>query len=103
ERVRLITRLVQVAIRKGVGVDNEDTARLEVLDVGFQGGRVHRDERIEVVAGCVDVLAAEMDLEAGDAGERAGRCTNLRREVGKRRDVIPEDGAGVGKLRSGEL
>ncbi len=37
-------------------------------------------------------MVGEMDLEAGHAWKRAGRRADLRREVGKRREVVPEDG-----------
>ena len=37
-------------------------------------------------------MVGEVDLEAGDAGQRAGGRTDLRREVGQRREVVPEDG-----------
>ena len=39
-----------------------------------------------------DVVVGEVHLEAGHAWKRAGRSTDLRREVGKRREVVPEDG-----------
>jgi hypothetical protein len=55
------------------------------------------------VARGVDVLRAEADLEARHAGQRAGRSTNLGREVGQRADVVAEDGGGAGELRAGEL
>ena len=103
ERVGLVAGLVQVAGAEGVGVDDEDAARLEVLEVGLEGGGVHGDERVELVAGRVDVVAAEVDLEAGDAGEGAGRGADLGGEVGQRADVVAEDGRGVGELRAGQL
>ena len=75
----------------------------QVLEVGLQGGGVHGDEGVELVAGRVDVVAAEVDLEAGDAGQGAGRGANFGGEVGQRADVVAEDGRGVGELRAGEL
>src|SRR5206468_12265014 len=37
----------------------------------------------------VHALAAELELEARHAEERAGRCTDLRGEVGQRGEVVP--------------
>ena len=62
----------------------------QVLEVGLQGGRVHGHQGVELVAGRVDVVAAEVDLEAGDAGQGAGRGADLGGKVGKRADVVAE-------------
>ena len=37
-------------------------------------------------------MVGEVDLEARDAGQRACGRTDLRREVGQRREVVPEEG-----------
>src|SRR5438477_188562 len=55
------------------------------------------------IAGRQDVLVREVDLERGDPGERAGRRADLRREVGKRCEVVAEDRGCVGEALSGEL
>ena len=64
----------------------------EVAEVHLERRRVHRHEHARLVAGREDVVVGEVDLEAGDAGERAGRRADLGREVGERREVVPEDG-----------
>ena len=48
-------------------------------------------------------VAGEVDLEAGDAGQGAGRGADLGGEVGEGADVVAEEGRGVGELRAGEL
>src|SRR5581483_7666265 len=103
QRVGLVAGLVQVVGGEGVGVDDQDAARFEVLDVSLQRGRVHGHEGVEAVAGRVDVLGAEVDLEAGDAGQGAGGGADLGGEVGEGGDVVAEDGRGVGKLGAGQL
>src|SRR5207302_1734871 len=51
----------------------------------------------------VDVAAGEVDLVAGNAGERAGGSPDLGREVRQRADVVAEDRRRVGELSAGEL
>ena len=50
-----------------------------------------------------DVVVGEVDLEARDARERAGRRTNLGREVGERREVVPEHRGLAREPVAGEL
>jgi hypothetical protein len=48
-------------------------------------------------------VVGEVELEARDAGQRAGGRANLGGEVGQRRDVVAEQ-RGLGReLRAGEL
>ena len=91
ERALLVARLLQVALLEGVGVDDQRAALGQVADVCLQRRRVHRDEHVRRVAGREDVVVGEVELEAGDAGERAGRRADLGREVGQRREVVAED------------
>ena len=76
---------------------------LFIAYVGFQRRGVHGDERVEFVARRVNVEAAEVDLEAGDASQSTDRGANLGGEVGQGADVVAEDGRGVGELGAGEL
>ena len=52
---------------------------------------IHRDEHARLVARREDVVVGEVHLEPGDARQRAGRRADLGREVGERREVVPED------------
>ena len=63
-------------------------ARLEVGQVHLERGRVHRHQRVELIARRVDPLAAELELEARHAEQRAGGGPDLGGEVGQRRDVV---------------
>src|SRR5205823_4858842 len=96
ERVGGVPGLLQVRAGEGVRIDDQDAARLQVAEVGPQGGRVHGDQRVELVAGRVDVVAGEVDLEPGHAGQRPGRGADLGGEVGQGADVVAENGRGVG-------
>src|SRR5438128_550434 len=77
ERVRGVARLVEVAPVEGRGVDDEQPAGLQVLKVYLERGRIHRHEAIQAVTGRVDALAPELELEARDAEEGAGRGADL--------------------------
>jgi hypothetical protein len=42
-------------------------------------------------------------LKTADAGQAAGGSTNFSGEVGERRDVVADDGGGIGELGAGQL
>ena len=96
ERVLLVAGLLEVPLGEGVGVDDQRAALRQVGDVRLQRGRVHRDEDVRRVARREDVVVGEVELEAGDAGQRAGGRADLGGEVGQRRDVVAEQ-RGLGR------
>ena len=55
------------------------------------------------VAGREDVVVGEVELEAGDARQRAGRRADLGREVGQRREVVPDERGLAREPPTGEL
>jgi hypothetical protein len=103
ERVLRVPGLPEVVRAERVGVRDDDPVLREVAEVRLERGRVHGDEDIGLVARRPDVTVAEVDLEAGDAGERPGGRADLGREVGQRADVVADDRRRVGELRPGQL
>ncbi len=103
ERVHRIRRLLQILFIELVRVDDDRAAFFEVEEVDLERGGVHRDEDARLVAGRADVLRGKVQLEAGDAGQTSGGGANLGGEIRQRRDVVAEDGGGVGELRAREL
>ena len=103
ERVGRVAGLLEVAVVELVGVDDDDAAGLEVAEVGLERRRVHRHQHVGRVAGGVDVVVGDADLEAGDAGQGAGGGADLGREVGERREVVADQRRGVGELGPGQL
>src|SRR5262249_57598413 len=81
-RVRRGARLWLVALVEGVAIDGEGAAAAQVLDVRAQRSRIHRDQHVGLVAGREDVVIRKVDLEAGDARQRARRRPDLGRKVG---------------------
>jgi hypothetical protein len=71
--------------------------------VHLERGWVHRHEDVRLVTRREDVVVCEVDLEARDARQRAGRRTNLGREVGERHEVVAEDGSLAREAVAGEL
>ncbi len=71
--------------------------------VGLQRGRVHGHEHVGGVARRDDVVVGDVHLERRDAGDGAGRGTDLGRVVRHRRQVVAEHGADVGEAVAGEL
>ena len=90
ERIRGVARLVEVALGERVLVHDQRAALDEILEVRLQRGRVHRDEHVRLVARREDVVVGEVELEAGDAGQRAGGRADLGGIVRERREVVPE-------------
>ena len=103
DRVGLVARFLEVLGREGVLVDDDDPAIPYRLDVGPQRGRVHRDQRVHLVARGENVGAGKVDLVARDAGQRAGGGADFGGEVGQRADVVADQGRGVGELCPGQL
>jgi hypothetical protein len=103
ERVRLVARLLEVRLVEGADVDDEHPALLQVREVRLERGGVHRDEHVRRVAGRVDLARSEVDLIAGDAGERAGRRPDLGGIVGEGGEVVPGERGRLGELGAGEL
>ena len=92
EWIRLVACFLQISVVEGVGVGDERPALREIAEIDLQRGRVHRNENAGLIAGRQDVVVGEVHLEPGHAGKRAGRCADLGREVGERREVVAEDG-----------
>ena len=103
ERVSLVAGFLQVALGERVLVDDEDSARRQVFEVGLERRRVHRDEDIRRVARGEDVVVGEMELKARDAWKRAGRRPDLSRKVGKGGEVVPEHRRLRGEAAAREL
>ena len=55
------------------------------------------------VARSEDVVVGEVDLEAGDAGQRAGGRADLGGKVGKRREVVAEERGLAREAAAGQL
>ena len=90
ERIALVAGLWQVAVGERVPVDDEGPARRQVVQVRLQRGRVHRDEDVRLVAGREDVVVGEVELEAGDARQRARRRPDLGRKVRIGREIVAD-------------
>ncbi len=103
ERIRRVARLVEVSLVEGLRVDDQEAARLEIAQVHLERGRIHRDETVEAVTRRVDALAPELQLEARDAEERAGRRADLGRKIRQRGEIVARP-RGLGReLFAGEL
>ena len=70
---------------------------------GLQRRGVHGDEHVRLVARGDDVVIRDVHLERRHPGDRAGRGTDLGREVRHRRQVVAEHGADIGESVAGEL
>ncbi len=103
QRIRRIVRVLQVLSGKAVGVDDERATLFQISKIDFQRGRIHGHEDIRLVAGGLDVLAGEVQLESADPGQAAGWGANLRGEVRQRRDVVADHSRRVCKLRARQL
>ena len=103
ERALGVADLLQVARGELVGVDDQRGAARQVGEVGLEGGRVHRDQDVRRVARGQHVVVGEVQLEAGDPGQRALRGADLGREVRQGRQVVAQDRGLGGEPVAGQL
>src|SRR5699024_1551366 len=103
ERVRGVADLGVVALGELVGVHDDRSPAGDVANVRFQRCRIHRDQHIGAVSGGENVVVGEVDLEAGDTGDRSLRRTDLGREVRQRGEVVTERGGFGGESVTGQL
>ena len=103
ERADLVAGLLEVALLELVGVDDQRRALGQVAEVGLQCRRVHRHQHVRRVARRQDVVVGEVELEAGDARQRAGGGADLGGEVRQRREVVAEQGGLAGEAVAREL
>ena len=103
ERVGVVADLGQVALGEVGGVGDDHAAAGQVGDVGLEGRRVHRHQDVRAVAGRHDVVVGEVQLEAGDSGQRPGRRADLGREVRQGGDVVAEHRRVGGEAIPGQL
>ena len=103
QRVRVVAGLRQAAVVERVDVDDERRPLRQRGDVRPQRGRVHRHQDVRGIARRQDVVVGDVDLERGDAGQRAGRRPDLGREVRERRQVVAEQRARRREPVPGEL
>ena len=71
--------------------------------MGLERGGVHRDEHVGPVAGGQDVVVGNLNLERGDAGQRALWCPDLRGVVRLRGKVIAKQCGFRGEPVTGQL
>jgi hypothetical protein len=103
ERVRCVARLGEVARAELALVGDDQPARLQILDLGLQRRRVHRDQHVGRVAGRLDRGGAEIDLEGGDSEGRPLRGADLGREIGEGGEVVAGERRRQGELAAGQL
>jgi hypothetical protein len=103
ERVRVHLGLPKVGLLEVVHVHDQDPARFEIRQVHLQRGRVHRNQGVDGIARRVDLAAPEVDLEPGDTGQRPRGGADLGGVVGEGREVVSEQGGGVGELVARDL
>ncbi len=103
QRIRIEACLLDSLWIEGVFIHDQNSARFEVGQVRLQRGGVHRDQRIQLIAGRKNVGRREMKLKSADASQGSPRGTNFGREIGKGRHVIAGQRRGIGHLRAGKL
>ena len=96
-------RFAQVGFLEIVKVDDEDAVLFQVRQIHFERGGVHGDERVNGIAGRVDIVRRKMDLKAAHAGKSAGRGANFCGEIGQRGEVVAVKSDRVGELAAGDL
>jgi hypothetical protein len=102
-RVVRVAGLVQVALVEGVGVEDDRGTRGHAADLAAERRGVHGHQHVGGVPRRGDVVVRDVDLEGGDARERARGSADLRGEVGQRRQVVAVERARGREAVPGEL
>ena len=103
ERIGLVAGLGEVARAELALVGDDQAAGLQLVDIGLERRRVHRDQHVGRVARGLDRGRAEIDLEGGDAERRALRRADLGREIGEGREIVAGQRGRQGELAAGQL
>lgn len=98
-----VAGLVQVGRAETIGIDDEDAAVFQVLEVRFQGGGVHGHQGIEAIARSMDVATGEVNLKPAHAGHGARRSPDFCGVVRQGADVVAQDGRSIGELGPDQL
>ncbi len=103
ERIFLVPGLGQVAFGKGVIIDDQDAAILQIREVRLQRRGIHRDESAYPITRSPQLLRTKVELKPAHPGERTQRSADFRRKIGKRTDIVAEDRRCIRQLRTGKL
>ena len=99
----VIAGLGEVARAELAFVGDDQAAGLQIVDIGLQRRRVHRDQHVGRVARGLDRGRAEIDLEGGDAEGRPLRRADLGREIGEGGEIVAGERGRQGELAAGQL
>ena len=103
ERIRLPPRAIEVGLLEARLVEDEQAAALQVRQMHFQGRRVHRHQRVRLVARRIHLVRRKLDLVAGDARRRSRGGADFRRVIREGGQVIAVQRRLARELRPGEL
>lgn len=98
-----VAALGEIAFGELVFVDDDDATGFDLVDVDLESSGVHGDHGVDAIAGGVDVVFRELDLEARDAEGCSLWCSDLGGEVWEGCEVVSEDCCGIGELAAREL
>ena len=88
ERVFFIARARDVAVGKGVDIEDNRAALRDVLEVHLQRRWVHSHQHVGIVARRLNIVRREIDLERTDTEGGSGRRTYFRREIWEGREIV---------------
>ena len=103
ERVGSEARAFEIGVAKRRNVSDDHAVGRDVVEVGLERRRIHRDQHVGLVAGGEDLVAGKVDLKAANAGQGSRRSADLGREIGQGRDIVARQRRFGGELHAGEL
>jgi hypothetical protein len=98
ERIGRVVGFLDVRLVELVDVDDQHAAALQVADIRLQRRRIHRNQRVDFVAGGEDVAAGKVELKPADPRQRSRRCANFGRKIGQCTHVVAQERRNVGEL-----
>ena len=103
ERIRGVTRFLEIALAEGLAVNDQDAIGRQIIEIGLERRRIHRDQNVRLVAGGEDLAAGKIELKAADASQSTGRSADFRRKIRQCGDIVAGHRGFGRELHAGQL
>ena len=103
QRIGGVLGFRQIGRRELILVDHDDAAGLNLREADLQSRRVHGDQNVGRIAGRVNLVVGEIELETAHPPQKPGRGADLGRVIRQRADNRSRYRGDVCELIAGQL